>query len=190
MNKLHSFKKTLFSPLLKALNTIGIKPNHISVFSVFTVILTFVLSVVYSNPLIFIIGIWFHMLIDGIDGALARFQKTASIQGSIVDVISDHFGIIFFCIFMYIFGFSNIYIISIFFVLYTIIIIFSLYFLFKNTNFIFVLRPRIFIFSAVTLDYIIFIGMTDLIALLGIIFMAFSVFVAFYQLWQIKKKKH
>lgn len=189
MNKVHDFKAKLFLPLMKVLNRLGIKPDYISIFSVFTVVVTFTLSIYYSNPLIFIIGIWAHLLIDGLDGSLARFQKTASRKGAIVDVISDHFGITFFCIFSVIYGFGNIYNIGIFFILYSIIIIFSLYFLYKNTNFIFVLRPRIFLFVAVTYDYIVFIHATDLIAILGNMFMTFSIFIALYQLRLIKKKK-
>lgn len=190
MKKVHHLKMKIFAPLLKILDKLKVKPNYVSVFSVLTVIASFALAVNYWNPLFFIIGMWVHLIIDGIDGTLARFQKSDNINGAIFDVISDHFGIIFFCIFVVIFGFANVYNVSILFLLYSIIIAISLYFLKKNISFVFVLRPRIYLFGAVTYDYIIFIGFTELIAFLANILMVLSIFIAFYQLKIIKKKKH
>lgn len=175
-------------PLLKLFTKIHIHANHISFLSALVVVASFSFSIYYNQQIIFIFGIWIHMLLDGIDGALARYQKTSSFKGSIIDVFSDQFGITFACIFVYYFNIVNTLNISIFFVLYTAVLLFSFYLLYRKTRFEIVIRPRIFLYYAFTIDVLIFIRFTEIIVLIANIFLFVSIILGIYQLKLLKKK--
>ena len=181
-------KEKIFLPILKFLNKLKINANHVSFISALTTVVTFSLAIYFVQPLIFIIGIWIHMLLDGIDGALARYQKTASVKGTLVDVFGDQFGITLMCVFVVYFSLANIINISVFFVLYTIVIIFSFYFLYKKSRFEIVIRPRIFFYYAATIDVLIYLRFTDIIVLICNVLLLVSIIFGIYQIKMFKKK--
>ncbi|MFC1600116.1 CDP-alcohol phosphatidyltransferase family protein [Patescibacteria group bacterium] len=190
MLKINKTKHKIFLPLIKVLNKLKINANHISILSGIITIISFYLAIYYSNPLFFIIGIWVHMVLDGLDGSLARYQKKDSSRGTIVDVAVDQLGITLMCLFVIYFSYANIVNVSAFFVLYLIVIILSLYLMFKKKRFDIVIRPRIFFYIAVTWDFIIFVRITEVIVLLANIFMFCSVLIGIYHLKQLKKNTH
>lgn len=188
MIKIRKSKERIFLPLLRLLDRLKFKPDYISFISALTTIIAFVLAVYYVQPLIFIIGIWIHLILDGIDGALARYQQVASIRGTHVDMFGDQFGITLMCVFAVYFNIANIVNISVFFVLYSIVLIFSLYFLHKKNRFEIVMRPRVFFYYAVTIDVLIYLRFTDIIVLISNILLLGSILFGIYQIKNLKKK--
>jgi phosphatidylglycerophosphate synthase len=77
----------LFAPLLSALDLIGTTPNHLTLASLIAG-LAFCPVYFWSTPLAFVL-LAMHVLLDGLDGPLARHQGIASRRGSFTDTMSD-----------------------------------------------------------------------------------------------------
>jgi phosphatidylglycerophosphate synthase len=77
----------LLGPLLSLLTRVGINADHITVVSL-VVGLSFC-WLWWFAPHWALLAILLHAAIDGLDGPLARFQKTASPRGSFTDTFCD-----------------------------------------------------------------------------------------------------
>lgn len=91
------FKQSLLLPMLKLMTACRITPDTVTLFSL---LLGFLFCPVYLAPLLYpelewtLLAIaWVilvaHMLVDGIDGPLARFQNSAGQRGSFTDTMAD-----------------------------------------------------------------------------------------------------
>jgi len=187
--KVHKIKEKVFLPLIKVLTFCKINAHIISFISALVTIITFYYSIELMNPLYFVLGIWIHMILDGIDGTLARYQKKDSTTGALIDVIGDQFGITLMCFFAYFFNYVNVINISVFFVLYLIVLLISLYLMFNKARYEIVIRPRIFFYIAVTWDFFIFINLTEVVVFISNIFLLASVLIGLFHLKELTKKR-
>lgn len=151
MGKIHTWKNVLFAPLLRFLTARGISANGVSFFSGIIAALALAFSLIFQNPYIFVAGIWLHMLVDGIDGSLARFQKKSTPYGAFVDMVNDHIGILGSGIFLIFFGLAWPEFVLINMVLYTLINTESFILGYWNIPYSYVLRPRLIIYAALTI---------------------------------------
>ena len=76
------------APLLKALDKVGVSPDHITIASGICGALFFPLWL-FNQSIAAFIALLLHVLLDGLDGPLARFQRVASPRGSFVDTFTD-----------------------------------------------------------------------------------------------------
>ncbi len=75
-------------PLLVALTKFHVTPDHLTIASVLAGLCFAPLW--FSNyPWIAVSLLWLHILFDGLDGPLARYQETASPRGSFTDSFCD-----------------------------------------------------------------------------------------------------
>ena len=91
--KMRQFQKAKFKiikPLIWLLTKMGVTANMMTLFVAFVAIGSLVYAIYHHKPLIFIIGLWLNVVLDGFDGSLARYQKTASSKGTLMDAISDY----------------------------------------------------------------------------------------------------
>jgi len=153
MKMFHNLKWYIFSPFMKILNRLWITANHITIFWGIIVLLFFILSYLFLNPLYFLVGIWLHMFFDGIDGVLARYNNSMSDYGSLLDVIFDHLWIFLTSVYLLIFmGINSVLVLS-YTVFYT-IIIYNSFILWKiDRPYSFVFRPRLFIYTSIVIDF-------------------------------------
>lgn len=90
-------KQSFLLPFLRLLTACRITPDAVTLFSL---LLGFLFCPIYLAPLLFPEQEWMwlaiawgvlvaHMLVDGVDGPLARFQGTASQRGSFTDTAAD-----------------------------------------------------------------------------------------------------
>lgn len=81
------WREALFKPLLKLLLAGGVSANGLSAFRLFLAAAFPVLIISYPSPA------WACMIIsialDALDGAVARFARTANDRGKFVDVLAD-----------------------------------------------------------------------------------------------------
>ena len=158
------------------LTSLGIKPNHITLFAVFLILIA--VGVVMDNPILGgLLGL-FYCLLDGLDGPLARYQNNASKGGSLVDIFADQVGIMILPIFAVLYFDAN-FIFAYIFGLFYIIEIFLLTILNDlKIEFGFVLRvkyPYYFLFlicAFLHTDYI-----TWFHAIFGIYYLVHSLFL-------------
>ncbi len=150
---IHRVKSVLFRPLLVLLTALHVSGMVVSVAALAMAACGFILAVLYGAPRIFIVGIWLHLFLDGLDGSLARFQKKADLRGAFVDVVCDQVGIIAATLYLLIFRVVDAPWVLIFAVLYTaeVGILYGLGFLHKPPPWGF--RPRIVLYLAFTIDH-------------------------------------
>jgi len=85
-------RTSFFHPLLVLLNRMRVTPDLLSLFSLLSMA-----GFVYYVPTNMIAALGFvalHILLDGIDGSLARFQGSASNAGALTDICVDQGGLI------------------------------------------------------------------------------------------------
>ncbi|MBM4429666.1 MAG: CDP-alcohol phosphatidyltransferase family protein [Chloroflexi bacterium] len=78
----------VYGPLVRALARLGVSPNMVSLLGP-ALGLVFVYTVRHHLRLSFLIWVP-SMLVDGIDGALARYTGRASNFGALMDQVADH----------------------------------------------------------------------------------------------------
>jgi len=74
-------------PLLRFLNRQGVTPNHLTIASLM-VGLAFC-PLWYWSPVAALVVLATHVLLDGLDGPLARYSGVASRRGSLTDTMAD-----------------------------------------------------------------------------------------------------
>ncbi|MDG2139423.1 MAG: CDP-alcohol phosphatidyltransferase family protein [Flavobacteriales bacterium] len=87
----------LLNPILMLFRRIGISPNHITVFSVlFSVLVGYILLLAQENSLFYLfvaLGLLFRMMLNALDGMMAKKynlqSKTGEILNEVGDILSD-----------------------------------------------------------------------------------------------------
>lgn len=87
--KFRKFRDRFFLPVLEPLTRLGVKPEHLSYFQVFLALCFAFFSSqnAYAGVAIMFLG----LLVDAVDGCLARHQKNESAAGALLDIAADHF---------------------------------------------------------------------------------------------------
>jgi len=187
MVKFNKIKIFFLHPIVKFLDKIGATPNMISLFSAIVAMGAFTFSYVFLSPMYFAVGIWIHMIIDAVDGTLARYQNKTSSNGAIVDSLCDHFGIVLACLFAYLFFIVDGFSILVFAILYSILIGLIFYLLKNKSSFFFIIRPRLYLYVAITLDVFCLTRITDYIVLISNIIMFVGIIIGFKKILSTKK---
>jgi len=91
-NRLCAARNRFFHPLLVTLDKLGVTPDIISFLSLLCMV-GFVYFVP-TNMLVALIFIIPHIVLDGIDGCLARYQGSASNAGALTDIFVDQIGLV------------------------------------------------------------------------------------------------
>lgn len=89
-NNYHGSRKwrdKIFLPLIKLFYKLGIRANGLSLIGLL-VLLGFVIFVV-SKPWLAVIFLLLNLLIDGMDGVMARYAGTSSLAGAFTDSVID-----------------------------------------------------------------------------------------------------
>lgn len=94
MAALWKAKAWLLRPLLQFLTVFGVRPVSVTLVSALVVMIGLGHVLWTGQIRFFLWWIWLHVLLDSIDGALARYQGIASFTGALEDLVSDTFGII------------------------------------------------------------------------------------------------
>lgn len=81
-------RATLLAPFLRWLDHYHVSPDHITWLSLLCG-LAFVPCWYFDLKMAALLGLLSHVLLDGIDGPLARYQKVASPRGSFTDTVCD-----------------------------------------------------------------------------------------------------
>lgn len=154
MPLVYRIKHIIFYPLLWLFSKIGLNATILSILSGCVAVASIYISIKFNSPKYFIYGIWLHLFIDALDGTLARFENKVSPKGVIFDFVADQLGIIASSIYLIYFTPASPANVLIYTALYIFINSCSIVLSYINDPFYFVIRPRIFIFLALTIDYV------------------------------------
>lgn len=161
-------KDRFLFPLVKILLRLHISANLVSIFSGIVAVLSLFFSIVFSIPLVFIIGIWLHQFLDGLDGSLARLSnKKLDANGLFMDLVFDSLGIAMVGFYVLYFNYVGPLIALIFISAYLGVNTISYVFAKTGKEYDFVVRPRIYVLTALVLDYIFSTSITPIIILVS-----------------------
>lgn len=99
--------RRVFKPLVKSvakfLSRIGVTPNLATFIMLCFSILSYVTLVCFSNLFLFSIFVFITGFLDGVDGAIARIKKKATLFGGFFDSVMDRISefVIFFALLIY-----------------------------------------------------------------------------------------
>ena len=85
-----TWRDKMFYPLAYLIAKLGITPNQISILGLL-VLIGFVYFI-DSNLKLSLLFLIIHILLDGLDGAVARFTNKASTAGEVIDTFVDYTG--------------------------------------------------------------------------------------------------
>ena len=143
---------TVLQPFLRQLNRFNIRPNHISFIS-----LLFGWGAAYlifsSQYYTALFVLFIHVLADGLDGPLARYQNISSNAGSFVDTLVDQIVITSLTIVLMDKGIVGIFPGGIYIFVYTAVITFSMVRNAIHIPYLWVLRPRFLVYFWLILEF-------------------------------------
>ncbi|QDT98502.1 CDP-alcohol phosphatidyltransferase family protein [Gimesia aquarii] len=139
----------LLLPLLKLFVKWRITPNHLTFLSFLcglSFCFTYALNWHLAKPLAFCL-LTLHVLLDGIDGPLARLTGTAGNRGSFTDTTSDQLVVAFTTMTMIHYGLINVIPGSLYLVFYTLVVVFAMIRSSLAIPYSWLIRPRLIIYS-------------------------------------------
>lgn len=83
-----SLRARVLEPLLRVMARLGVTANHVTLLALLCG-LAFAPVFRWGSPMAAFILLFAHVLLDGLDGPLARFRGTASSRGSLTDTMAD-----------------------------------------------------------------------------------------------------
>lgn len=182
MRWFHDFKAKIFHPFNVIFTKLWISANMISIFSWALILISLIYSIYSQQPIYFIIGIWVHFFLDWLDGTLARYQQPHSLRWSLIDTIFDFVGIICTSVFMLYFVDID----SIRILLYTVFYVIIIYHAFVLSKidmpYSLLIRPRLYIFIWLTIDFIWSLSSTYYIVIISTILMFYYTILWLFKL--------
>ena len=156
-----NIRAQILAPMLKVMKENGVTPNHVTILSLVSGVAA-ALSIGFDNDLA-LIFILLHVLLDGIDGPLARYTKADSNKGTFADTACDQIVIAAIGL-----GLINAGIItplsgSIYILLYTVVIGFSMVRSAMGIPYKWLIRPRFLLYIWLYFEFNIIDGMTTYI---------------------------
>ena len=123
MNASRRFRIKLFGPLLPAIDKWGVSADAITLIS-----LVFGLAfcpLYFESVPMALTALLVHVVLDGLDGTVARLKGTASPKGSLADTMADQIGVTGVTATLIVSGMVGTYIGVIYVFLYTLVVVFS-----------------------------------------------------------------
>ena len=86
-------KNIFFLPLVRPLSALGIRPTHVSTASALSAVMGAWLAYFLEAPSYLVVGLALHLVLDGLDGTLARALRAEGPFGARLDVVCDLLGL-------------------------------------------------------------------------------------------------
>ena len=144
-------RETCLSGLLKRMDNKGVTPNRVTLLS-FTFGLIAAICLPFNQPLALVL-LFIHLLLDGLDGPLARYQNTASASGSMTDSMADQTIITFVLIALMVMNVVGKLTGGLCIFFYTLVVIFAMIRNRMKIPYSFLIRPRIVLYSWLVLEF-------------------------------------
>lgn len=146
-----SLRGHILNPLLKILSKLGLTASHITFLSLLAG-LAFCPLFIWNDKLIAFALLLLHVLLDGLDGPLARFQGTASNRGSFTDTIVDQIVVTVTAITMIQAQHAGIWPGSLYIFFYAIVVVFAFVRNALDSPYSWLFRPRFIVFGWFIID--------------------------------------
>jgi len=184
MDVTQTWRAKLFSPLLDVLAKCHVRPNNITYVSLLSGIAFCVLFAVdtpLAKPLAFAL-LALHVLLDGIDGPLARHLGTASSQGSFTDTTADQLVVAFSTITLIYTGHIGIIPGGLYLFFYTAVVVFAMIRSSLTIPYSWLVRPRFFVYIWFVVEVYFLPGTIDYVLWLFTILLAVKMVSGFFKI--------
>lgn len=151
LGKLQRKKDKAVDSIVKKLNSHNITANHISLLSGAAAVSAAALAIYTGSLTIFTIGLVIHVVLDNLDGSLARLKPQKK-YGVLADSIADHMGILSFSVIAALFTTTTPTQASLFAALYTVVVALALIKSYRNHPYRILLRPRPLVYATLVID--------------------------------------
>lgn len=155
----------MLRPLLEWMSKIGVTPNHLTIASLVTGLIgAFLLAVVYKDlrpvGMLFIL---LHVILDGMDGPLARHKGVESNRGSFIDTACDQ--IVITAVTISLVYIDVVHAISglLYALIYTVVVGFAMVRNALNIPYSWLVRPRFFVYMWIPIEFYIASGTLPII---------------------------
>lgn len=123
-----------------------------------------------------------HVLLDGIDGPLARFQGTAGNRGSFTDTTSDQLVVAFTTITLIHFQTVNVVSGGLYLLFYTVVVVFAMIRSSLAIPYSWLVRPRFFVYAWIPIDVYFLPGTLNYLLWLCVLPLAWKSITGFYKI--------
>lgn len=184
MDVSQSRRHQIFLPLLKWFVLQGITPNHLTLLSLLSGIgFCFTFGQSWEAARLVSFGLLLlHVLLDGIDGPLARFQGTAGNQGSFTDTSSDQLVVAFTTITLIHYAVVNAVTGGLYLFFYTLVVVFAMIRSSLAIPYSWLVRPRFFVYAWIPIDVYFLPGTLNYLLWLFVLPLAWKSITGFYKI--------
>ena len=181
MGRSQALRAHIMKPLLKRLTQYGVSPNQLTLLSL-VVGLVFCPLFALGFKLVAFLMLFLHVLLDGVDGPLARFQGTASSQGSIADTMVDQLVITFTTIALIASGYIGTWPGGLYIFFYGIVVVFAMIRSALSIPYTWLVRPRFIIYLWIPAEVYLWPGSLNAVLWIFTILLAAKMLTGFIQI--------
>ena len=163
MQKSQALRGRWMGPLLGGLTRLRVTPNHLTLLSLLTG-LAFCPLLIWISPAAACWMLFLHLILDGMDGPLARHQGVASSRGSFTDTFADQVVVTFTSITMIHAGHLSIWPGALYVFFYTVVVIFAMVRNALTIPYAWLIRPRMLMYAWFAVELYLWPGSLDWIA--------------------------
>lgn len=181
MQRSQALRGWLLRPLLAALAKLGITANHLTLLSLVSG-LAFCPCFLWGSRVLAFGLLLLHVVLDGLDGPLARFTRRASNQGSFTDTSADQLVVTFSTIAMIQAGHAGIWPGALYLFLYSIVVIFAMVRNALAIPYSWLVRPRFLVYAWFPVEIYLWHGSLNFLLWILILLLAAKMLTGFVQI--------
>lgn len=181
MARSQAIRGRLLLPLLKLLETCKVRPGHLTFLSLLAG-LAFCPVFIWSSKPIAMALLVLHVLLDGLDGPLARHLGRASDGGSFTDTMADQVVVTFSTLTLIHAGIASLWPGVMYLFFYSVLVLFAMARNAMEIPYSWLVRPRFFVFLAIPVDLHLGPGSLDVLLWIVSALLAWKVLTGFVKI--------
>ncbi|MEM9190930.1 MAG: CDP-alcohol phosphatidyltransferase family protein [Myxococcota bacterium] len=176
-----ALRAKLLGPLLRLLTELRVGADALTGLSLLSG-LGFVLFTALGSPIGALLALLGHVLIDGVDGPLARHQGTASRRGSLTDTLADQVVVATTTLTLVAADHAGAVAAGLYVFVYTVLVAFAMVRNALQIPYSWIVRPRFFVYAWIPVELFLVPGSYDVVLVLFTLLMGWKVGTGFWKL--------
>jgi phosphatidylglycerophosphate synthase len=181
MQRWQTWRGRVLAPLLKVLAGIRVTPNHLTLLSLLAGLAFSPVFLWVSRPAAFAL-LLAHVLLDGLDGPLARFTGRASNRGSFSDTMADQVVVTFSTVTLIHAGHAGVWPGGLYIFFYCMVVLFAMVRNALAIPYAWLVRPRLLIYAWMPVEVYYWRGSLDLLLWIFSALLAIKMLTGFIQI--------
>jgi phosphatidylglycerophosphate synthase len=181
MRRSQEWRGRVLRPLLVALAGLRVTPNQLTLLSLLAGLAFCPVFLWGSRPVAFALLLG-HVLLDGLDGPLARHTQRASNQGSLTDTASDQVVVVFSTLTMISAGYAGLWAGVLYLFFYTVVVIFAMVRSALAIPYAWLVRPRFLVYAWFPIEVYLWRGGLEILLWVVTLLLAIKMLTGFIQI--------